>query len=334
MRRFAPYFAVVVISLCAVVASVGVAGAQEKKIVAKFGDILPPEHPNTKAYYYFAEKVKERTKGRVEVEVYHSGQLGQAKDLLIGLQTGAIEMAKVSLAFVGEWVPEVKVFDLPYLFNDHEGVWRTFRSPAGSRFFTDIFPRQNLVGIMWVDEGKRSIYANKPVRKPEDLKGLKIRVEPSDIRIQSMNAMGAIATTTAYGEIYMAIQQRVVDGAENVPVAVLASKHYEVAKVYSMTEHFWLIATAFASKKWWDGLPKDVQAQIGEAAQDAERHMYETYVAAENQAIGALKERGEQIITDVDKAAFAARVQPVYDGFVKKYGNQVLEQVRGAIKAQ
>ena len=334
MRRIVGILTYTLVSFCIFPLVLGAAEAQEKKIVAKLGDVLAPDHPNTKAYYYFAEKVKERTKGRVEVQVFHSGQLGQAKDLYLGLQTGSIEMAKVALAFVGEWIPEVKIFDLPYLFNDHNEVWRVFRSDVGKRFFTEIFPRQNLIGIMWVDEGKRSIYANKPVRKPEDLKGLKIRVQPSEIHIQAMNEMGGIATPTAYGEVYMAIQQRVVDGAENAPVALVSSKHYEVAKVYSLTEQFWLIATVFASKKWWDSLPKDVQGQITDAAQEAERYLYETYIAEENQAIDWLKEKGVQIITDVDKAAFEKRVQPVYDTFTKKYGKEVLEQVRAAIRAR
>ena len=324
----------ILISLFMLVVAPGSAQSQEKPIIVKLGDILPPDHPNIKAYNFFADRVKERTKGRVQVQVFHSAQLGQSKDLYMGLQTGAVEMAKISLAFVGEWMPEVFVFDLPYLFADHNSVWKVFKSPMGKRFFTDIFPKQSLVGLWWVDEGVRSIYANKPVRKPEDLKGMKIRVQPSEVQIQAMNLMGGIATPMAYGEVYMGIQQKVVDGAENNPVALLSSRHFEVAKTFSLTEQFWLICTVFASKKWWDTLPPDLQTQISLAAEEAEKYHYDTYVAEEKQAISILTEKGVQVITDVDKAAFEKRVQPVYDSFTKKYGKDVLEQVRAVVKSR
>ena len=141
-------------------------------MVAKLADILSPDHPHTMTWMYFAEKVKEKTKGRLEIQVYHSGQLGQTKDLYLGMQMGNVEMAKLPVSFTGEWIPEVYVFDLPYLFNEREEMWRVFNSSVGRKFFNEIYPKQNLVGIMWADDGGRSIYTvNKPVRKPEDLKG-------------------------------------------------------------------------------------------------------------------------------------------------------------------
>jgi len=313
----------------------GSAQAQEKKIVAKLADILSPDHPHTRTWIYFADKVKEKTNGRVEIQVYHSGQLGQTKDLYLGLQMGNIEMAKLSVSFTGEWIPELYVFDLPYLFHDRDEMWRVFKSSVGKKFFNEIYPRQNLVGMMWADDGGRSVYTvNKPVRKPEDLKGLKIRVQPSAIHIQSINEMGGIATPTAWGEVYLALQQKVLDGAENSPVLFWTSKHWEVCKAYSLTEQFWLPTPLLASKKWWDSLPKDVQAQINAAAQEAEKYFVQIYTADEKQALNWAKEKGVQVITDVDKPAFEKRVQPVYDTFIKKYafGKDLLEQVRAAKK--
>ncbi len=306
--------------------------AQDKKIVAKVADILSPDHPHSRTWQFFADKVKERTKGRMEVQVFHSAQLGQTKDLYLGMQTGSIEMAKMPASFAGEWIPEVYLFDLPYLFNDREEMWRVFRGAVGKKFFNEIYPKQNLIGIMWTDDGGRSIYANKPIRKPDDLKGLKIRVQPSAIHIQSINEMGGIATPTAFGEVYLALQQKVLDGAENSPVLYYTSKHWEVAKIYSLTEQFWLATPLLASKKWWDTLSKDIQAQILAAAQEAERYFLDIYVADENKAIGWLKEKGVQVVTDVDKVTFEKRVQPVYEAFGKKYGKDLLDQVRAAKK--
>ena len=309
--------------------------AQEKKYTAKLADILSPDHPHTRSWMFFAEKVKEKTKGMVEIQVYHSAQLGQTKDLYLGMQTGSVEMAKLPVSFTGEWIPEVYVFDLPYLFLNRDEMWRVFKSPVGNRFFNEIYPRQNLVGMMWADDGGRSIYTvNKPARKPEDLKGLKIRVQPSAIHIQSINEMGGIATPLAWGEVYLALQQKVLDGAENSPVLFWTSKHWEVCKVYSMTEQFWLPTPLLASKKWWDTVPKNLQAQIMEAASEAEKYFVQIYTADEKQALGWAKEKGVQVITDVDKPAFEKRIQPVYEAFVKKYawGKDLLDQVRAAAK--
>jgi TRAP-type C4-dicarboxylate transport system substrate-binding protein len=198
----------------------------------------------------------------------------------------------------------------------------------------EIFPKQGFVGVFWVDDGGRSIFTDKPVRKPEDLKGLKIRVQPSDIQIQAMNDMGGIGTPLAFGEVYLALQQKVLDGAENSPVLYWTSKQWEVCKVYSLTEQFWSVSTFIANKKWWDGLPKDIQGEIAAAGQDAEKFFLNAYTTLEGKAIGLLKEKGVTVVTDVDKAAFEKRVQPVYDTFVKKYpfGKELLEQVRAAEK--
>jgi tripartite ATP-independent transporter DctP family solute receptor len=319
--------------MVAVAGLTGIAQAQQK-FTAKIADILSPDHPHSLTMKFFADRVKERTKGRMEIQVFPAAQLGQTKDLFMGVQTGSIEMAKMPMSFSGEWIPESKVWDLPYLFNSREELWKVIRSNVGKKFFTDFYPKQGLAGLFWVDDGGRSIYASKAVRKPEDLKGMKIRVQPSDIQIQAINEMGGIGTPLAFGEVYLAIQQKVLDGAENSPALFWTSKHWEVAKVYSLTEQFWSVSGFIANKKWWDGLPKDIQAEMMAAGPETEKYFLDTYIALENKAIGFVKEKGVQVITDVDKATFEKRIQPVYDNFVKKYafGKDLLEQARAAKK--
>ena len=330
MKRGMVFMLALVLALTGMV---GIAQAQEK-FTAKIADILSPDHPHSLTMKFFADRVKERTKGRMEIQVFHSAQLGQTKDLFMGVQTGSIEMAKMPASFAGEWIPESKVWDLPYLFNSREDLWKVIRSDVGKKFFTDFYPKQGLSGLFWVDDGGRSIYANKPVRKPEDLKGMKIRVQPSDIQIQAINEMGGIGTPLAFGEVYLALQQKVLDGAENSPVLYWTSKHWEVSKVYSLTEQFWSVSTFIANKAWWEKLPKDIQGDIMAAGQDAEKFFLDAYTTLESKAIGLLKEKGVTVVTDVDKATFEKRVQPVYDNFVKKYpfGKELLDQVRAAKK--
>ena len=334
MTRSRKFLVVALAVLVALASALASAEAQDKKIVAKIADILSPDHPHSTTMQFFADKVKERTKGRVEFQVFHSAQLGQTKDLFMGVQTGSVEMAKMPASFAGEWIPESKVWDLPYLFNSREELWKVIRSNVGKKFVTEYQPKQGLVGVFWVDDGGRSIYANKPVRKPEDLKGMKIRVQPSDIQIQAINEMGGIGTPLAFGEVYLALQQKVLDGAENSPALFWTSKHWEVSKVYSLTQQFWSVSTFIANKGWWEKLPKDIQAEIMAAGQDAEKYFLDAYVALEGKAIGLVKEKGVTVITDVDKATFEKRIQPVYENFVKKYpfGKDLLEQARSAKK--
>ncbi len=306
------------------------AAEKPRKIVAKLADILSPEHPHTRTWQFFAERVREKTGGRVEVQVYHSGQLGQTKDLYQAVQMGSIEMAKMPFSFAGEWVPEAKVFDLPYLFADRDELWRVLRGPVGARFQQEIFPKQGMLGLLWVDDGCRSIYASRPVRRPEDLKGLKIRVQPSDVQLQAINAMGAIATPLAFGEVYLALQQKVLDGAENSPALYYTSKHWEVSKVFSLTEQFWSVHLLLVNQRWWGKLPGDVQAAFREAAREAESYFLEIYAADEKTALDRLQEKGVQVVTDVDREAFRARTEPVYEAFVRKHGRELLDQVRAA----
>ena len=330
MKRGMVFVLVVALALAGMV---GVAQAQQK-FTAKIADILAPDHPHSLTMKFFADRVKERTKGRMDIQVFPAAQLGQTKDLFMGVQAGSIEMAKMPMSFSGEWIPESKVWDLPYLFNSREGLWKAIRSNVGKKFMSEYYPRQGLAGVFWVDDGGRSIYANKAIRKPEDLQGMKIRVQPSDIQIDAINKMGGIGTPLAFGEVYLAIQQRVLDGAENSPALYWTSKHWEVAKVYSLTEQFWSVSAFIANKKWWDGLPKDIQGEMMAAVPETEKYFTDTYVALENKAIGLLKEKGVTVVTDVDKAAFEKRIQPVYDNFVKKYpfGKDLLDQIRAAMK--
>lgn len=333
MRTTGRILLIMLMGVCALGLALGVAEAQQK-ITAKIADILSPDHPHSTTMQFFAEKVKERTKGRMEIQVFPAAQLGQTKDLFMGLQTGSIEMAKMPMSFSGEWIPESKVWDLPYLFNSRDELWRVIRSNVGKGFVSEFYPRQGLAGLFWVDDGGRSIYANKPVRKPEDLKGMKIRVQPSDIQIQAINEMGGIGTPLAFGEVYLALQQKVLDGAENSPALYWTSKHWEVSKVYSLTEQFWSVSAFLANKKWWDGLPNDIRVEMLAAGQEAEKYFLDTYIALENKAIGFVKEKGVTVVTDVDKATFEKRIQPVYDNFVKKYafGKDLLDQARAAKK--
>jgi tripartite ATP-independent transporter DctP family solute receptor len=289
------------------------------KYEIKLACLLSKAHPHPRTFEFFAKKVKEYTKGQVEVKVYPSGQLGRTDDIIMGLQMGTIQMGKAALSFVTKVVPEVKIFDLPYLFKNRTQLINVLDGPLGQKIMKDVFPKYGLIGLFYMDDGARSIYCNSPVRKPADLKGKKIRVMTSDVMIDAINAMGGIATPMAWPEVYTALEQKTIDGAENSPVLFYTSKHWEASKVYSLTKQFWLVATLFVSKKFWDTLPADIQMQIRKAADVAKWYERYIYLADEVHAFAKLKKAGVKIVTDVDIAAFKKAVQPVWQKYEKKY---------------
>jgi tripartite ATP-independent transporter DctP family solute receptor len=303
------------------------ASAAGKKYTIKLASLMAPVHPHPRTFVFFAEKAREYTDGQVDIQVFPSGQLGRTNEVVMGLQMGNIQMGKAALSFVTQFVPEVKIFDLPYLFNDRDHMLKVLDGPVGKKFLNEIFPKYGLTGLFFLDDGIRHIYAKKPVRNPSDLKGLKIRVMTSDVMVDGINAMGGIATPTAWPEIYTAIEQGTIDGAENSPNVLWSSKHYEVAPVFSLTAQFGCVTTLFASKKFWDTLPADLQLEIRKAADAANQYGRYVYLAEQNKAFDRLEAAGVKTIRDVDVAAFKARVKPVYDKFVEKYGSEMLDQI-------
>lgn len=293
--------------------------AAEAKYKIKLASLLTPDHPHPRTFEFFAKKVNEYTNGQVEVKVFPGGQLGRSDDVVMGMQMGTIQMGKSALSFVTKFVPEVKIFDLPYLFKNRIHLNNVLDGPLGMKILNEVFPKYGLVGLFYQDDGARSVYCSEAVRTPADLKGKKIRVMTSDVMIDALNAMGGVATPMAWPEVYTALEQKTIDGAENSPVLLFTSKHWEVSKVFSLTEQFWLVSTLFASKKYWDTLPADIQGQIRKAADAAMWYCRYIYLEDENVAFGKLQKAGVTVVRDVDVDAFKKAVQPVWDRYVTKY---------------
>lgn len=328
MSRKTLFLISVSLLLVVVLALSGMNIAAEKTINLKFAALMSPSHPHVKTHEYFAKKVEEYSGGKVKVQVYPSGQLGQTNDVLMGMQMGTIDMGKAATAFVTQIIPEVAVFDLPYIFKDRDHLYRVLNGKVGEYFMNEVFPKYGLKGVYFLEDGIRSIYADKPVRTPADMKGLKIRVMSSNIMIETINQMGGIGTPTAWGEVYTALEQHIIDGAENSPVLFEDSKHWEIKKVYSMTEQFYAVCASFISKKVWDKLPDYAKEAIEKAGKDAGVYSRQVYVETENGAMDRLRAHGVQIIQDVDRNAFRERMGPVYELFKKKHGSKLIDMIK------
>lgn len=239
---------------------------QDSVTAIKLAHGLDIAHPVHKGMVYFAEQVAERSNGQMRIDIYPSGQLGSERQCLELLQIGSLGMTKVSAAVLENFAPRMKVLGLPYLFRDDEHAWAVLNGPIGKDLLLEA---QNywLRGVCFYDAGSRSFYTkDRPVNSPDDLEGLKIRVMNSQTAMQMVKALGGAPTPISFGELYTALQQGVVDGAENNPPSFYTSRHYEVCKYYSIDEHSTVPDVMLIGTNTWERLTAQEQTWLQEAA--------------------------------------------------------------------
>jgi tripartite ATP-independent transporter DctP family solute receptor len=311
-----------------VVATLAAPAIAQEKIVLRMGHALADDHPESQSFFEFSRRVKEKTNGRVDVQVFNNAQLGNERDMLEGCQIGSVDMTKVISSVLTGFIPQTKVFDMPYLFRDRAHFHKFATGPVAARFNDELLPKAGFKGLAMLDAGIRGVYNTKrPINRPEDLKGLKIRVPESPVIIQTFNALGANATPLPVGEIYNALQQGVIDAAENAPVFVNSQKHYEIAKFFSETNHFIIPDFWVMSMKSWQKLPPDIQKIIAETAVEIQQYEFKLWLASEDKAVATLKANGMKF-NSVDIAPFQAAVETVYKRYEKDIDQAILKQIR------
>lgn len=287
---------------------------QDSVTAIKLAHGLDISHPVHKGMVYFAEQVAERSNGQMRIDIYPSGQLGSERQCLELLQIGSLGMTKVSAAVLENFAPRMKVLGLPYLFRDDEHAWAVLNGPIGKDLLLEA---QNywLRGVCFYDAGSRSFYTkDRPINSPEDLDGLKVRVMNSQTAMQMVKALGGAPTPISFGELYTALQQGVVDGAENNPPSFYTSRHYEVCKYYSIDEHSTVPDVMLIGTNTWERLTAQEQTWLQEAADASVGYQREVWAASEQEALDAVKAAGVQI-NYPDKSPFAARVEDIYERY-------------------
>jgi len=282
--------------------------------VLRLAETHPQDYPTTKGDYEFARLVKERSNGRMVVEVYHSKQLGEERAVIEQVQLGAIDMTRVSISAVSAFVRDLDAFQLPYLYRDAAHMWKVLNGPIGEEILKK-HEASNFVGVGWFEGGSRNFYTKKQVKTVSDLKGMKIRVQQAPLMVGMVEALGAVATPLPYGEVYSALQTGVVDGAENNWPSYLTTSHYEVAKYFITDEHTRVPEITVGSKKVFDKLSKEDQAIIFKAAKDAVAYQIKLWNDFEKLAEKTVREKGS-IITEVnpaEKQKFMDAMKPLYD---------------------
>ena len=301
----------------------------QAQTIIKATDVHPLGYPTVEAIVRMGNKLEKATNGKYKLQMYPSMQLGGEKEMTEQAQVGALQIARISVGPMGTIVDEFNVFNMPFVFKDEAQMRKVIDGPIGEEMLTKLSNSSaRLIGLGWMDAGTRNVYSDKPVTKPADLKGMKIRMMGNPLFVETMNAMGGNGIAMGFNELHQALMSGVVDGAENNEPTVFAQNHYQTpkGKVYSLTGHLIIPEIFVFSRRTWETLSKDDQAMLKKLSREAQmeqRKLWDDYVG---EAEAKLKAAGIQFV-NADKDAFYKATQPVRDKYGSKYA-ELLKRIR------
>ncbi|MBP5320377.1 MAG: TRAP transporter substrate-binding protein [Kiritimatiellae bacterium] len=270
---------------------------QSDKIVLKLAHGLDEKHPVHQAMLFMKKRLEEETGGRATLDVYSGGVVGSEVECLEQVQQGQLAMTKVSTAALEAFLPEMKVFSIPFAFRDATHFWNTLHSPIGKQLLT-AGVRRNFRGLCYYDSGDRNFYSTqKPIRRVEDVGRMKIRVMNSRTAMDMITAMGGSPCPTSWGELYTALQQGMVDAAENNFPSFITSRHFEVCKYFTLSAHQRIPDMMIISTKVFDALPADIQTTLQKVADESEAFQRDLWKKMTDECIAVTREKGVEIIT-------------------------------------
>ena len=315
-------------SMLAMLLGAGPALAQAKVMNLAFTP--PADSHYGDAARAFAETIAERSDGAFEIALRPAGALGGERDVIEGLQIGTVELTISSTGPIGNFVPEVYALDFPFLFDDYASAHAVLDGEIGQELLASFQPH-GIVGLAWAENGFRHITNSvRPIREPADLAGLKLRTMENEVHIAAFRAAGAAPTPMSWTEVLTSLQQGTIDGQENPIPIVTANTMWEIQDNITLTGHVYSPAVVAMSAIHWDGLTEEQQGWFVEAAQAAAAASRQTVAANEESGIALMRENGMEVIDGIDKAAFAAAVQPAYDEFADRYAPELIARIRAA----
>jgi tripartite ATP-independent transporter DctP family solute receptor len=302
------------------------AGQQAGRIL-KLAHGLDPSHPVHQGMLHMQTRVAEISGGALTMEVYSSGVLGGETECIEQLQNGVLAMTKTSTGPMEAFIPEMQLFGLPYLFRDMDHFWKFADSERGKALLHKGAER-NLYGLCYYDAGTRNFYTKvRQIRTPDDLKGLKIRVMNSPMAIKMVEMMGASPTPISWGELYSALTQGIVDGAENNPPSFFSNKHYEACKFFSLDGHVVLPDMLLISAPIWEELTSQEQAWLQQAADESSVFQRELWAVKSQEALEEVEKLGVEVYQP-DKTPFMEKVAPMYDAYEGTEIGALVQQIR------
>jgi C4-dicarboxylate-binding protein DctP len=302
----------------------------QSPIVIKFSHVVSPDAPKGKAAVVFRDLAEKYTNGKVKVEVYPNSSLYKDKEELEALQLGSVQILAPSISKFGPLgVKEFDVFDLPFLMSDDARARQMMASPM----MVDLNKRLEAKSVMplaYWDNGAHVYTANKPLIRPEDFRGMKMRIQGSKVLDAVARELGAIPQIMAFSELYQALQTGVVDGEDNVPSNILTQKFYEVQKYLTVSYHGRLTYALVTNKKFWDGLPADVRAPLDRAVKESTDYFNATAAKDNDEALEKIKTSGKiqvHVLTDEEKKAWVAKLMPVHKEMQSRFGKDFIDKI-------
>lgn len=306
----------------------GESGGKYTVRTLKLAHSLPPSHPVHQGMVHMQRKLDELSEGRLQLELYPSGQLGGETECLEQVQQGTLALTKSSTAPLEGFIDEMKVFGLPYLFSDREHFWKVLDGAIGQELLNK-GREKNLLGLCYYDAGSRNFYTrHRPINTPDDLKGLKIRVQNSPVAMKMVEALGGAPTPIAWGELYSALAQGTVDGAENNSPSYLSERHCEVAPYFTKDAHTRVPDILLISAQLWDRLSEQEQNWLKTAALESSRYQRELWQERSEAALREAQEKFGVQVFEPDKELFMSQVEPVYQEFANGKVGELMQRIR------
>lgn len=306
-------------------------------IVIKFSHVVAKDTPKGKAAEKFKALAEAATKGRVKIELYPNSTLYKDKEELEALQLGAVQMLAPSLAKFGPLgVKEFELFDLPFIFNDKQALYRVTQGPIGQDMLKKL-ESKGIRGLAYWDNGFKMMTSNRPMRVPVDMKGLKLRIQSSKVLDEQMRALGANPQVMAFSEVYQAMQTGVVDGSENPPSNIFTQKMHEVQKHLTVTNHGYIGYAVIVNKKFWDKLPADIRTELEAAMKEATEYANNIAQQENDQALENIRKSGKTVIyvpTDAERTEWRKTLLPVHNAMEERIGKELIAAVNKATAAK
>ncbi|MDR1932556.1 MAG: TRAP transporter substrate-binding protein [Spirochaetales bacterium] len=332
-KRFL-FIALALLIASLVYAGGGSEGGAESKMVFRLANSHNPEHVTSQACQRFADSVKQKTNGRIEIQTFFASQLGDERSTVLQCQLGGLDFTRVSSGASAEFAPLMNALQMPYEYENTDHLFRVLDGEIGKAVF-ETFKQNNLVGIVYIHPGSRNFFNSKrEIRTPADMKGLKIRVSESQVMIELMKALGAIAVPLPFNDTYSAVQTGVCDGAENNMTSYIEMSFDEVAKYWTYDNHSFMPDMLLASKIVWDKIPSADQALILECAEEASKWHRNEWEASEAKNAKIALDRGRILTTlkPEELAQFQKAVEPMYKTLLNSEQQAIVKQVQALAK--
>ena len=313
-----------VLSMCCATLLTSISVTASAAEVLKAADVHPEGYPTVAAMQNLGKKLEAATKGRLTLKMYPNMVLGDEKSMIEQTQAGGIDILRTSLGPMGPVVPDVNVFNMPFVFRNAAHMRAVIDGPIGDEILKKISDSSvNLVGLAWMDGGTRNLYTKKAVRKPADLAGQKVRMMGNPLFVDTMNAMGGSGVSMGMAELFSSMQTGVVDGAENNEPTYVTQNHFTVAKFYNRTAHLIIPEILVFSKAKFNKMSAEDQALVRKLARDAQLEQRKLWDERVTESIAKMKAAGVTVVEDVDQPAFFKATQPVRDKYGAAYADLI-----------